>query len=363
MSGGVDSSVAAALLKEQGFDLVGCFMRLGETGEDVETAGEGVKLHHRGCCSISDAGDARRVSDMLDMPFYAVNFKAEFGRIVEYFEQEYHAGRTPNPCVRCNDWLKFGRLFDYAKAVGASWVATGHHARIEQVDGRARLRRGHDYPKDQSYVLFGQSTQRLSRMLLPVGTMTKTEVRQRAADLHLPTASKPDSMEICFVPNTAYAGLLRKRSPESFTPGDILDEEGNVLGTHDGHQQFTIGQRRGLNLALGQPRYVTSKDATANTVTIGPRDSLAASGCSATESCWHIDPENEWMPCRAQVRAHGEAMPARVRATAAQSIQVEFAVPQDAVAPGQAVVCYQGEHVCCGGWIDRTLMQGETFEC
>jgi tRNA-specific 2-thiouridylase len=300
---------------------------------------------------------------MLDMPFYAVNFKDAFGRIVEYFEQEYHAGRTPNPCVRCNDWLKFGRLFDYAKAVGASWVATGHHARIEQVDGRARLRRGHDFPKDQSYVLFGQDTQRLSRMLLPVGVMTKDEVRQRAADLHLPTASKPDSMEICFVPNTDYAGLLRKRSPDAFSQGEILDEDGTVLGTHEGHQQFTIGQRRGLNLALGEPRYVTGKDAQANTVTIGPRSSLAASGCSAGESRWHIDPEDEWMPCRAQVRAHGKAMPALVRATSSTTIQVEFAVPQDAVAPGQAVVCYQGEHVCCGGWIDRTLQQGETFQC
>jgi tRNA-specific 2-thiouridylase len=362
MSGGVDSAVAGALLIEQGYDPVGCFMRLGEQGEAVESAGKDVKLHHRGCCSISDAGDARRVCEMLGMPFYAVDFSTDFKRIVEYFESEYHAGRTPNPCVRCNDWLKFGRLFDYAKAMGAEWVATGHHARIEHVDGQPRLRRGHDYPKDQSYVLFGQPTERLAKMILPVGCMTKDDVRQRALDLGLPVATKPDSMEICFVPDTDYAGLLRRRSPESFEQGDIKDAQGNVLGTHDGHQQYTIGQRRGLHLALGEPRYVTEKDPTTNTVTIGPRSDLARAGCTANESVWHIEPQTQWFPCRAQVRAHGEVLPARVRCGPEDTLEIEFATPHDAIAPGQAVVCYQGEHVCCGGWIDRTLPANATFD-
>ena len=361
MSGGVDSTVAAALLLEQGHDLIGCFMRLGDTGEDVEEAGDGVKLHHRGCCSINDAGDARRVCDLLGIPFYAANFKAEFSRIVNYFESEYHAGRTPNPCVRCNDWLKFGRLFEYAKAMGAECVATGHHARITDVNGRPRLQRGHDYPKDQSYVLFGQSTERLGRMLLPVGTMTKSDVRQRARDMNLPTASKPDSMEICFVPDTDYAGLLRRRDGDKFSSGDIIDDEGTVVGAHDGHQQFTIGQRRGINIAFGEPRYVTAKDPLANTVTVGTREQLLSGGCTAGESVWHIDPEDDWLPCQAQVRAHGEPLPARVRATGNDTIDVEFAVPHDAVAPGQAVVCYQGDVVCCGGWINRTLRADETF--
>ncbi|MCH2138050.1 MAG: tRNA 2-thiouridine(34) synthase MnmA [Phycisphaerales bacterium] len=354
MSGGVDSTVAAAMLLDQGLDLIGCFMRLGETGEDVHEAGSNVKLHHRGCCSISDAGDARRVCDMLGIPFYAVNFKEDFGRIVSYFEREYHAGRTPNPCVRCNDWLKFGRLFEYAKAMGASWVATGHHARVEHVDGRPRLRRGHDLPKDQSYVLFGQSSERLSRMLLPVGGITKDEVRQRANDLGMPTANKPDSMEICFVPDTDYAGMLRKRQPEQFTSGDIVDEHGNRVGTHEGHQHFTIGQRRGLNIAFGEPRYVTAKDPSANTITIGPKSHLLAGGCTAAESTWHVPQDSDWIPCRAQIRAHGEPLPARVRATSDTTIDVEFATPQEAVATGQAVVCYHGEHVVCGGWIDAT---------
>ncbi|MCH2136197.1 MAG: tRNA 2-thiouridine(34) synthase MnmA [Phycisphaerales bacterium] len=362
MSGGVDSAVAAAILLEQGHDLIGCFMRLGELGESVSTAGSKVKLHHRGCCSISDAGDARRVCDLLGIPFYAADFSDEFSRIVEYFEAEYHAGRTPNPCVRCNDWLKFGRLFDYAQAMGASWVATGHHARIDHSSGSARLQRGADLPKDQSYVLFGQGCQRLERMLLPVGHMTKDQVREHARAEGLPVASKPDSMEICFVPDTDYAGLLKRRAPEQFMVGPIVDESGRTLGTHEGHQNFTIGQRRGLNLAFGEPRYVTAKDPDTNTVVIGPRSSLNTAGCVARDAVWHIEPQADWLPCRAQVRAHGDALPARVRATDSGALEVEFATPQEAVAAGQAIVCYQGDLVCCGGWIEGTLAPSESFE-
>ena len=354
MSGGVDSSVAAALLVEQGCQVTGCFMRLGSPGDDVA----GTTLGHKGCCSISDAHDARRVAGMLDIPFYSLNFAEDFEQIIRYFEEEYHAGRTPNPCVRCNDWLKFGKLHDYAESIGAQWVASGHHARIDRTQGAARLRRAADHGKDQSYVLFGAGglpgvrDRQLDRMLLPIGDMTKDEVRAKAKDLGLGVHGKPDSQEICFVPDDDYAGLLQKRDPDRMQQGSILDIDGRKLASHDGHQHFTIGQRRGLGVAVGEPRYVVDKDPARNTVTLGQLDDLEALGCTAREASWHRTPESDWMPCSAQIRAHGEAVPAQVRTQPDQRIEVRFKQPHRAVAAGQAVVCYENDLVLCGGWID-----------
>jgi len=334
-------------------------MRLGSPGEMAEEDERcDIRIGHQGCCSINDAADARLVAARLDVPFYVCNFKQQFGRIIDYFVAEYNAGRTPNPCVRCNDWLKFGTLHDYARQIGASYVATGHHARIDRRDPEhPRLLRGMDAGKDQSYVLFGAPRERLREMLLPIGDYTKDRVRELAVEFDLPVSDKPDSQEICFVPDNDYAGLIRRRTPEAMRGGAILDVEGNELGEHEGHQHFTIGQRRGVRVPLGYPIYVVNKDANANTITVGVREDLAATGCIAEDVNWHEDPPpvGTSMPCAAQIRYNASPVAAEVLRTTEDTFSVRFAQPQDAVAPGQAVVCYVGDVVLCGGWIARAL--------
>lgn len=376
MSGGVDSSVAASLLLRDGYEVLGCFMRLGSPGETLDTPLEAAcpapppgavtpRIHHRGCCSVGDAADARLVAAQLDIPFYVVNFKRDFGRIIDYFTDEYAAGRTPNPCVRCNDWLKFGRLHDYARQLGCGFVASGHYARIDPARG---LLRGRDHDKDQSYVLFGMPRAQLTQTLLPVGGYRKAEVRALAEELGLPVFDKPDSQEICFVPDDDYAGLLERRRPEIRIEGRILDGSGREVGRHGGQHRFTIGQRRGLGVALGEPVYVVDKDARANTITVAAAERLLASACTAGEANWFIDPPapGRWRACLAQHRAHGEPAAARVRALAdagtatpsgrAGRFELRFALPQRAVAPGQAIVLYDDddpERLIGGGWIEN----------
>jgi tRNA-specific 2-thiouridylase len=361
MSGGVDSSVAAALLAQKGWEVVGCFMRLGSPGEELDAGptlhgDEDLRIGHKGCCSITDAADARRVAGQLDVPFYVCNFKKDFGRIIEYFVGEYNDGRTPNPCVRCNDWLKFGKLHEYARQLGASHVASGHHARIESVHGEHRLRMGADAGKDQSYVLFGAKRDQLQEMLLPIGGFTKDEIRTMAKEFGLGVHNKPDSQEICFVPDDDYAGLVERTTPNAMQEGEIHDLEGNVIGMHQGHQHFTVGQRRGLGVSIGLPIYVVNKNAQTNTVTVGPKHSLAASGCTANEANWHVDAWSEPRSCMAKIRYNAAPVPASVMATGPEQIEVRFDQPQDAVAPGQAVVCYEDELVICGGWIQEASM-------
>src|SRR5829696_7980125 len=250
MSGGVDSSVAAALLLREGYEVMGAFMRLGspqgvESHDSCETSGK----NKQGCCSVLDADDARRVAGQLGIPFYVLNFEEDFGRVINYFVDEYNAGRTPNPCVRCNDWLKFGKLARYAEAVGADYVASGHYARIgaDPATGEKRLLRGIDHRKDQSYVLFGITRDALDHTLLPIGGMEKHAVRALAEELKLPVFNKPDSQEICFVPNQDYAALVKRRTPEAFREGElVMSGTGEVIGSHGGHQHFTVGQRKGL---------------------------------------------------------------------------------------------------------------------
>ena len=373
MSGGVDSSVTAALLQQQGYDVVGCFMRLGSDDKEEAEAGydnmfEGAcdptspenqkkpKSHKQGCCSVNDASDARLVAAKLDIPFYVLNFKKDFGRIIDYFVGEYNAGRTPNPCVRCNDWLKFGKLDAYARSIDADYVATGHYARITKPrDGHpSALQRGVDRHKDQSYVLFGSPRDRIDRMLLPVGEYEKDEVRRLAERFDLPVFNKPDSQEICFVPDNDYARLVEKRSPEQVEQGDIVDTEGNVLGTHPGHQHFTIGQRRGIGVALGYPIYVTHRDPRGNTITVGQKDDLLATQCTASQTNWLIDdPPTDWTRCELQVRYNSAPTPGHVRVTGDDSLEAHFDEPVGAVTPGQAIVCYDGDAVMGGGWIDE----------
>jgi len=366
MSGGVDSSVAAALLQRDGYDVVGCFMRLG-SDDSLETAdgydnlspqaarqvacdpARPQKKHKQGCCSVNDADDARLVAAILGIPFYVMNFKKDFGRIIDYFVDEYNAGRTPNPCVRCNDWLKFGKLHDYAQSIDCDHVASGHYAQV--IGGE--LRRGLDRGKDQSYVLFGSPRERLSHMLLPIGGMQKSAVRQLADDFDLPVFNKPDSQEICFVPDNDYAKLVERRTPGGFDTGAILDTEGNAIGEHAGQQHFTLGQRRGVGVALGYPIYVVDKDPVANTVTVGGKDDLLSSGLTATQTNWLIDDvPTDWRDCDAKVRYNSDPKPARFRVTGDDAFEVAFVDPVTAVTPGQAVVVYDGDRVMGGGWID-----------
>lgn len=383
MSGGVDSSVAAALLLRQGYDVLGVFMRLGSPAgvESTESAGSQAcdfpgtasgapAKSKQGCCSVLDAADARRVAGMVGIPFYVLNFEQDFGRVIDYFVAEYNRGRTPNPCVRCNDWLKFGKLTRYAEAVGADYVASGHYARLgaDPATGEPQLLRGLDHRKDQSYVLFGITPEALRHTLLPIGGYEKHEVRAIAEELKLPVFNKPDSQEICFVPNQDYAGLVRRRSPESFREGQFVAPDGEVLGTHAGHQHFTIGQRKGLGVARGHRLYVLDIDPHSNRVTLGDkagleRTSLKArqinlldrrlrdvAGGGAPSGSGAIVGAS--LRCQAKIRYNHDPQPAHVTVTGPDELTVGFEQPQGAVTPGQAVVLYDGEVVLGGGWIE-----------
>jgi tRNA-uridine 2-sulfurtransferase len=361
MSGGVDSSVAAALLLREGYDVIGVFMRLGSP-DGVESAEEcsidpskPQRKHKQGCCSVLDANDARRVAASLDIPLYVLNFQDEFSRVIDYFVGEYNAGRTPNPCVRCNDWLKFGRLAKYAEAVGADFVASGHYARIgpDPANGEPSLLRGVDRSKDQSYVLFGMTRRTLEHTLLPIGEMEKPRVRELAHELGLQTYNKPDSQEICFVPDNDYASLVRRRSPESFRAGEVVDASGATIAKHEGHQHFTIGQRKGVGVALGRPVYVVGIDSKENRVTLGDRADLMRSSLIAgqinllsSRARGATD-----MPCAAKIRSSGQPQAAKFTHEGEQ-IRVAFEQPQAAITPGQAVVLYDGDVVLGGGWIE-----------
>ncbi len=361
MSGGVDSSVAAALLLRQGYEVVGCFMRLGSPdGVDVpaEADDAGSTKSKQGCCSVLDADDARRVAGLLGIPFYVLNFQEDFGRVIDYFVAEYNRGRTPNPCVRCNDWLKFGKLARYAEAVGADFVASGHYARIgiDPITGQKTLFRGLDHKKDQSYVLFGMDQKTVQHTLLPIGEYEKHDVRALAEEMKLPVFNKPDSQEICFVPNQDYAGLVRRRSPESFRPGSVVGRDGAEIGRHEGHQHFTIGQRKGVGVAFGYPIYVVDIDPTENRVTLGEKAELLKTTLVANDINLigdRISRAAEELRCAAKIRYNHPPQPATVRLSGAGEITVRFDEPQSAITPGQAVVCYDNEVVLGGGWIDR----------
>ena len=370
MSGGVDSSAAARLLLDQGYEVIGLFMRSGATEEEVCATGGGELLpvinaasHKQGCCSASDAADARRVADSLDIPFHAVNFQEAFGRIKDYFADEYLAGRTPNPCVMCNNWLKFGHLWDFAKQVGAEKIATGHYARLRrpplappyeggELDAaRPGLYRGEDANKDQSYVLFGIDKAMLDRILFPVGDSSKPEIRELARQTGLRTADKPDSQEICFIPDNDYAGFIDRYRGESDTAGELVDTAGNVVGEHAGFERFTIGQRRGLGVTFGEPRFVVKIEPESKRVILGKREDLACATLEADRLNWLIDDVPERIECRAQIRYRHTAAAATATLIDDDRLQVDFDSPQYGVAPGQAVVLYEGDRVLGGGWI------------
>jgi tRNA-specific 2-thiouridylase len=349
MSGGVDSSVAAALLLEAGYDVVGLFMRTGASVEEPER-------RSKTCCSVADALDARHVADCLDIPFYVLDFERDFARIEDYFVTEYLSGRTPNPCVMCNIWLKFGKLWGYGKQVGADFVASGHYARIAQSeDGTPRVARAVDRAKDQSYVLFGLPPELLPHVLFPVGSFSKSEIRQKARHLGLPVHDKPDSQEICFVPEDDHIAFVRERRGGRETDGSIVDEAGNRIAAHSGIEGFTIGQRRGLGIAVGEPRYVVQIEPASRTITVGRRESLEKIGLVANRFNWQGPVPMGAVACLAQIRARHQAAPATVRAMAEGRVSIRFDCPQSAVTPGQVVTLYQGDLVLGGGWIEGAL--------
>ena len=359
MSGGVDSSVAAWLLREAGHEVVGVFMRHGqeseaaggqETGRDRGGTSARPK---QGCCSAADAADARRVAEMLGLPFYPLNFQQEFARIVDYFVEGYTAGRTPNPCIVCNTWLKFGKLFEYADNVGAEFVATGHYARSVPVgDGEIGLCRAADSSKDQSYVLFGIRRELLRRLIFPLGEHRKEEIRRIAGRLGLRVAQKRDSQEICFVPDQDHARFVRQRRGDTDTSGEIVTTDGTVVGRHTGVERFTVGQRKGLGIAFGEPRYVVRIEPETRRVVIGAWEELARSELAAAEANWLIDEPTGWLACQVKIRYRSRPVDATVQTLPGGRFRVDFREPCHGVAPGQAAVCYDGDRLLGGGWIE-----------
>lgn len=343
MSGGIDSSASAVLLRRAGHRVTGVFMRHGAAAPGT------ARSNKQGCCSIDDAYDARRVADLLEIPFYTLNFEEDFGRIVEGFVRAYDEGRTPNPCVVCNRDLKFGKLFAYADAVGAELVATGHYARVERRGERVALLKGLDARKDQSYVLFPLGQRELARTLFPVGAHEKPAIRELAREAGLKIADKPESMEICFVPDNDHRRLLREKLGERVRPGDFVDREGRSIGTHEGHQLFTIGQRKGLGTAFGKPMYVVGIDAEGNRVTLSEEDERRAD-FEVGEVNW-ISSAPRAAAAEVKIRSTHPGAPARIEPLADGKVRVRFDEPQRAVTPGQAAVFYDGDAVLGGGWI------------
>ncbi len=355
MSGGVDSSVAACLLARDGYDVVGVTMRLWDTSEDDE-----ITPDHQGCCSIEDIEDARRVCSAIGVPHYVVDARSEFRRhVIDYFVAEYRRGRTPHPCIACNDRIKFDFLLRRASMMDADYVATGHYARIEQTDdgGQMTLRRGADPAKDQSYVLFGLGQEQLRRVLLPVGGRSKAAIRAVARDAGLHLADKADSQEICFIPGGDYRRFMRREGEPS--AGEIVDAAGRVVGSHEGVEGFTVGQRRGtgvlapqIGLPEGAKVYVTRVDAATQRVTVGGADDLLSRDVRVCDVAY-VSGKRPSAAVRvdAKLRYNAPAASAELLPGDGEAV-LRFDAPQRAVAPGQAAVFYQGDRVLGGGYID-----------
>ena len=343
MSGGVDSSVAAALVKEEGWEVLGVTMKLWK--------GPGGEAPTAGCCTVSDAEDARRVAAHLDIPYYVWDYTSEFmSGVVDGFIDDYISGRTPNPCVECNRTVKFSRLLAHADALGCDAVVTGHYARIDPDGDRFRLRRGVDPAKDQSYVVSMLGQGQLARLRFPVGELTKTETRRIAADLGIRTAGKAESQDICFVGQGDYRDFLAAQGVNP-TPGPIVDRDGAMLGVHHGITNFTIGQRRGLGVAAGEPRYVVNIDPATSTVMVGTREDLGIRQVVVAGMSWVHRPVTGSL--LVQYRAHGKAVEAEV-SEAAGAVRVRFCEPQLAVARGQTLALYREDEVVGGGIIQTT---------
>ena len=346
MSGGVDSSVAAALLAEQGLDVIGLSMQLYDQ-RGQQTFGS--------CCTLDDLHDARRVANAIGIPHYILNFQRQFqDTVISNFVREYAKGRTPLPCAHCNSDLKFSTLLDRARGLGAEQVATGHYARVEQSShGRWLLRRSADPAKDQSYFLFSLTQAQLARAAFPVGELAKSEVRAQARRLGLMVSEKPDSQEICFVPDGDYASFVARQVPAVMRAGAIVDQRGAVLGSHGGVHRFTVGQRKGLGISSPAPLYVLKIEAESGQVTVGSRGALEQTRLTAGGVNWvATEAPSDWVPLAAQIRHRHRPAIGRVRAIEHDRAEYIFNEPQPAITPGQAVVFYDGDVVVGGGWID-----------
>lgn len=349
MSGGVDSSVGAYLLKEQGYDVVGVTMQIWQDEDNV------VQEEHGGCCGLSAVEDARRVAWELQIPYYVMNFKREFkDHVIDYFVDEYIRGRTPNPCIACNRYVKWESLLKRSLDIGAEYIATGHYARIEQLPGgRYTLRKSVTAAKDQTYALYNLTQYQLSHTLMPVGAYTKEEIRAIADRIHLGVAGKPDSQEICFIPDHDYAKFIKENAGTSLPEGNFVDLDGNVLGRHQGITHYTIGQRKGLNLSMKRPVFVVEIRPETNEVVIGDTQDVF----SDTLRCDHINwmaidgLHGEQMQVSAKIRYSHKGAPCIIREVEDGLVECKFEEPQRAITPGQAVVFYDGDYVVGGGII------------
>lgn len=341
MSGGVDSSVAAALMVDAGHEVMGATLKL--------WAGPGGEAPTAGCCTVSDAEDARRVAAQLDIPYYVLDHTDDFrDGVVDKFVADYAGGRTPNPCIECNRTVKFDRLLARLDDFGCDVLVTGHHARSRLEGDTWQLWRGEDQAKDQSYVLSMLTQSQLERTRFPVGELTKRDVRRVAAGMGMRTAHKPESMDICFVGQGDYRSFLQQVSPEAFTPGSIVDGDGHEVGAHEGVAGFTVGQRRGLGVATGEPRFVVRIDAASSTVVIGSRDDLYVKSVDLNQVTWTSGVGADG-PVMAQYKAHGEPVAAWI-----EGARLMFDAPQAAVAPGQTIAFYDGDVVLGGALITST---------
>ena len=348
MSGGVDSSVAAWLLKEQGYDVIGVTMQIWQDEENT------VQEENGGCCGLSAVDDARRVAAAIGIPYYVMNFKDEFQKsVIEYFTKEYLAGRTPNPCIACNRYVKWEALLQRSLSIGADYIATGHYARIEHLpNGRYAIRRSATMEKDQTYALYNLTQEQLARTLMPVGEYSKDRIREMADEIGLLVAHKPDSQDICFVPDGDYASFIEQYTGQSSEPGDFVDKEGNVLGKHKGQIHYTIGQRRGLGISAPESLYVCGKSLDSNKVILGGKQDLMSTCCYINDINlipWdHLDKP---IKCKVKTRYRQPEQPATVEQLGDDLLKITFEEPQRAVTPGQAAVLYDGDMVLGGGTI------------
>ncbi|WP_294835300.1 tRNA 2-thiouridine(34) synthase MnmA [uncultured Eubacterium sp.] len=345
MSGGVDSSVAALFMKEQGYECIGATMKLYDN-EDIGIDRE------KTCCSLDDIEDARAVAYKLGMPYYVFNFKDEFEhKVIDKFISTYEAGGTPNPCIDCNRYLKFEKLMKRMEELQYDCVVTGHYADIEYVNGRYMLKKGKDLSKDQSYVLYSLTQYQLEHTVFPLGKYSKDEIREVAEKNGFINAKKRDSQDICFVPDGDYSKFIEQYKGKTYPSGDFVDKQGNVLGKHNGLIRYTIGQRKGLNIALGHPVYVISKDIESNTVVLGSNDDLNKKSLVARDFNWIAQKPDEKISCCAKTRYNMREVPC-VAYCNDDKVIVEFDEPVRAITPGQAVVLYDGDYVLGGGTIE-----------
>lgn len=349
MSGGVDSSVAAWLLKEQGYDVIGVTMQIWQDEEPE------VQEENGGCCGLSAVDDARRVAERLEIPYYVMNFKKEFKEnVMDYFVQEYIGGKTPNPCIACNRFVKWESLLKRSMDIGADYIATGHYARIEKLEnGRFALRKSATAAKDQTYALYNLTQHQLAHTLMPVGEYTKDEIRAIAEKIGLTVANKPDSQEICFIPDHDYVKFIEENTDCHLPEGNFVDKDGNILGRHQGITHYTVGQRKGLNLAMGRPVFVTAIRPETNEVVIGDNEDVFSRRLTCNKLNWMaVDGlPGEGMKVTAKIRYSHKGAPCMIRMIGEDQLECVFDDPQRAATPGQAVVFYDGEYVVGGGTI------------